>query len=74
MLFFLRPLLLFHALILYIMTVKTGSEIGALEKTTVFWEQRALWSLGALAELITMETANLMTFRMRSEALSGARY
>lgn len=53
----------------YIMKVKTSSETGALEKTTVFWEQRALWSPGTLAELITMETANLMTFQMRSEAL-----
>lgn len=54
---------------LYIIRVKTGLERDALEKTTVFWEQRALWSMGALAELITMETANLMTFQMRSEAL-----
>lgn len=51
------------------MRVKTSTEIGALEKTTVFWKQRAPWSPGALAELITMETANLMTCQMRSEAL-----
>lgn len=54
---------------LHIMRVNTSSEIGALEKTTVFWEQRALWSPGALTEMITMETANLMSFQMRSEAL-----